>query len=814
MRSVLVAIGLIVLVSTARATLAVLPDSVSLTHAGQNHQLLAVELRDAQVASDHTAQVTWRSGNPAVVTVGPDGVVTAVGDGETTIAAESNGESVSTKIVVTGTGMPFAYSFRNHVEPLLFKMGCNTGPCHGAQSGKNGFKLSLRGFDPAWDHNVITRQANARRVSLAQPADSLLLLKATMGVAHGGGERFGAESEAYKIMLGWIQDGAPPAHDDDPQVVDIEVFPKAMTLAPGAEQRLVVRARYSNGETEDVSHWAKYATTQEAVAAVDELGRIKVLAPGSGAITVWYASKLASVDVTVPRGEVVEPKVFAESPRNNLIDELVLKKLQALQVPVAGQADDATFIRRAFLDAAGILPKPEEVAAFRADAARDKRATLVDALLARGEYVDYWTYKWSDLFLVSANTIRTGEEVNSFYRFIRESVEKNKPWDQFARDIITAKGNTLENGAGAYFLMHKEITDLTETTAQAFLGTSITCARCHNHPLEKWTQDDYYGMANLLSRVKLKNGREDNSTEVQAADFGEAVHPRLGVPMKPKPLDGEALALDAAGDRREYLAKWLTAPTNPYFARAIVNRVWKNFMGTGLVEAEDDLRLTNPATNEELLNALAKDLCDHGFDLKHLMRTIMNSAAYQRSSDPVDAKLPDTRYYSQYIVKRLPAEVILDAYAQISGVPTPFGGYPDGTRALQLRDTSQAAYFLTAFGRPARKQTCACERTADATIAQTLHLANGDTLNNKLKGDRSILKDWAETGISDYDAVNRLFMLALSRYPRAEEADAAVAALTPERVPSDPVVAKAEHREALEDLAWALLSSKEFLFNH
>lgn len=786
-----------------------LPEGTVVLHrAGQTHQMLVVEGATEVATADKTASAQWQSSDSAVVTVSPEGVLTAVANGEATVTAQAEGTTLRTTVQVRGADQPFTYSFRNHIQPLLFKTGCNTGPCHGAQSGKNGFRLSLRGFDDTWDYLALTRQANARRVSLAQPEDSLILLKPTMAVAHEGGERFAADSEAYQRVLAWIRSGAPGPREGEPTVQSIAVYPRAMTLTPGAVQRVVVRAHYSDGTYEDVSPWSKYDTTEESVAKVDEHGSVSILAPGSGAITVWYASKLASIEVTVPRTIPVDPAIYAASPRHNFIDELVLKKLQAMQIPVAPQADDETFLRRAYLDTLGVLPTPEERAGFLADTAPDKRARLIDALLARTEFVDYWAYRWSDLLLVGSNTLKVGEEINSFYRFIRESVSSNKGWDQFVREILTAKGNTLENGAGAYFLMHKEIADLTETTSQAFLGMSITCARCHNHPLEKWTQDDYYGMANLLSRVKLKNGRQPNSTEVQPADFGEAIHPRIGAPMLPKPLDAEAIALDTPGDRREYLADWLTAPENPYFARAIVNRVWKHYMGRGLVEAEDDLRLTNPASNAELLDALSKDLAAHGFDLKHLMRLILNSAAYQRVSEPADPAAPDDRFYSHYIVKRLPAEVILDAYAQVTGTPTSFAGYPDGTRALQLRDANATTYFLTAFGRPPRKQTCACERTADATIAQTLHLANGNTLNDKLKHDRSVIKAWVEQEVSDQDVVHRLFAAALARFPSASElaeAESAIAVLS-----DDP----AQRREAIEDLAWAVLSSKEFLFNH
>ncbi|MBI2431911.1 MAG: DUF1553 domain-containing protein [Candidatus Hydrogenedentes bacterium] len=792
-------------------SVALLPQEVALGRAAATHRLL-VERESGGLWRGEAVATQWVSSNEAVATVAADGTVAAIANGEATITATIDGQPATAKVIVSGTDQPFNWSFRNHVQPVLYKMGCNTGACHGAAAGKNGFKLSLRGFDHEADYKVLTREVNGRRVSLAEPEDSLILLKPTMAVSHEGGERFTKGSKPYQILRDWITAGAPPAHADDPVVERLEVFPPAVTLKKEGEQQLVVRAHYSNGTYEDVTPWVKYGTTDDAVAVVDDNGKVKVTGSGSTAITLWYASRVLSAEVSVPREKPVPPEIFAQAKRSNFVDDEVLKKLESLQIAPAGDATDAEFIRRAFLDCIGTLPTPEEVSAFIADQDAQKRAKLIDALLERPEFVDYWTYKWSDLMLLSSKQLARAEELNSFYGFIRESVQQNKPWDQFARDIVTAKGNTLENGAGVFYIMHKETTDLTETTSQAFLGMSVTCARCHNHPLEKWTQNDYYGMANLLSRVKLKVGLRENSTDVVPASFGDILHPRLARPLPPKPLDGEAISLENAGDRREVLAAWLTSPKNPYFTRAIVNRVWTNFMGRGIVHPEDDLRLTNPPSNEALLAALAKDTAEHGWDVKHLIRTIMNSASYQRSSQPSDPEAPDDKYYSQYIIHRLKAEVILDAYAQVTGVATPFPNYPEGYRALQLRDSQVASYFLTAFGRPERKQTCACERSEDTSIAQTLHIANGDTLNNKLKDDRSIVGQFVTQGLGDADIVNRLFILTYARYPSTEELDEAVAVLAD--VPHAGEHWPLARREAVEDLAWALLSSKEFLFNH
>jgi hypothetical protein len=789
--------------------LVLLPDAISLGHKGAVHSLIVEQKKGELLAGDVTSKAAFVSSNPAVAEVDAKGLVRALSNGETTISATIDGATVSAKVSVTGADKPFEVSFHNNIQPVLFKMGCNAGACHGAAAGKNGFKLSLRGFDDIADQAALTRQANGRRVSLADPEQSLMLRKPTMAVPHEGGKRFDTDSETYRLLLDWIRAGAPPTKANEPDVDHLEVIPASATLSLDSKQQVLVRAHYGDGHYEDVTRWVKFGTTDESVVLVDDLGMTTVQGPGAASVTMWYASKVASARMIVPRPTLVAEEVYRNAERKNFVDDHVLAQLQSLQIVPSAGVNDTDFVRRAYLDATGTLPDSAEAFAFVMDADANKRSKLIDRLLESPQYVDYWTYKWSDLLLLSSKNLPQKDELNAFYRFIRESVAKNKPWDAFARDIVTATGSTTENGATNYFVMHKETTDLTETTSQAFLGMSVTCARCHNHPLEKWTLNDYYGMANLFSRVKIKGGK-GAETMVLAQNFGNIVHPKLGTPMPPKPLDGKAISVEQESDRREFLAQWLTSPENPYFTRAIVNRVWKNYMGRGLVEPEDDLRLTNPASNEDLLNALAKDFADNKFDLKHLMRTIMSSAAYQRASAPSDPKSPDTKYYSQYIVRRLNAEVILDAYSHVTGVPTDFPGYPGGTGALQLPDSQVASYFLAAFGRPNRVQTCSCERTQDSNVAQTLHVANGETLNGKLRNEKSIVGTLAKQ--SDEGVLNEIYLRALSRYPNEKERGQALAILA--SVPKEGEAAATERRQAVEDLAWAVLSGKEFLFNH
>ncbi len=697
------------------------------------------------------------------------------------------------------------WSFRNHVIPVLTKTGCNSGACHGALAGKNGFKLTLRGYDPDTDYSVLIRQAAARRVSLIEPAHSLLLLKPTLAIAHGGGKRFEVGSLEYKVISEWIAAGAPPPSDSDPGIERLEVTPDNKTLAAGAEQQLKVQATFSDGRVEDVTRWAKYSSSDDAVASINDDGSVKMNGHGEAALSVWYLSRVASARLTVPFPNKIDASVFASAPRHNFIDDLVLRKLENLNITPSGAATDSQFIRRAYLDAIGTLPSAEEVKKFLADTAPDKRNKLIESLLARPEYTDYWSYKWSDLFLASSRKLQT-KTLLSFNEWIRESVRTNKSWDKFARELVASSGTSQTNGAVNYYLIHKSPIDLAENMTVAFMGIRMTCARCHNHPLEKWTQKDYYGFANLFTRVSTKAGAAPGDTVVFSSPLGDINHPRLGKPMPARPLDGEALAPDSTKDRREHFADWLTSPENPYFTRMIVNRVWKNFMGRGLVEPVDDMRATNPASNEDLMNALVQDFVKHKFDLKHLIRTVMQSATYQLSSDTNSTNAKDDKYYSHFIARRLPAEVILDGLSQVTGVPTGFDGYPAGTRSLQLPDSRVDSYFLTVFGRPERLITSDAERTQDPSLTQALHIINGKTINEKLRTPGGTLDRFDKQNSSDEEIVEQLYLSAYSRYPTDGESERLTRALAKE--------SGSDRKAVLEDLAWAILTGREFLFNH
>lgn len=798
-----------------RADLSVLPP-ISVLSSPEARQRLIVQSTVDGFNEDWSAKARWASSNPDVARVDEAGIVIPASDGEAIISATVEGRKATAKVVVKRARGRFQWSFRNDVIPVLTKAGCNQGACHGALAGKNGFKLTLRGYDPFLDHDTLTRHSAGRRISLAEPASSLLLLKPTFALPHGGGKRFAASSIEYRIIAEWIADGAPGPKPDDPVVSALEVFPAKAVLKPGARQQLVVRAKYSDGDVRDVTHWTKYSSNNEGVASVDDEGRVRVNGQGEAAITLWFSDQVLYARIISPYDHKPGPDAYLSFQPKNFIDELTLAKWRSLNLIPSAPSSDGQFLRRAYLDAIGVLPTPEEVEDFLADKSPDKRAKLIDSLLEREEYADYWAYKWSDLLLVSSRKLRPNA-MWAFYNWIRDSVKNNKPWDQFARDIFTGAGSTRENGALNYYVLHKDTVELAENVTQAFLSQRLTCARCHNHPMEKWTQTQYYQFANLFSRVGIKNGDLPGENIIYAKAEGDIKHPRLLRALAPTPLDGKSIPLNSARDRRLHFAEWLTSPENEYFARAIVNRVWGNFMGRGLVDPIDDVRATNPASNEELFQALTQDFVKNGYDIKRLIRLIMNSSTYQLSSEANATNQTDTVYYSKYIVKRLPAEVLLDAMSQVTGVPSAFPGYPSGTRALQLPDVRVQSEFLNAFGRPERIICDAAERSSDPSISQALHVINGDTLNKKLSDPNGYVALFQRLGLSDSRIIEHIFLSAFSRYPTEQEAATIKAELAKARSQiqaSTPEVAREARRHALEDMMWALLTSKEFLFNH
>jgi hypothetical protein len=792
----------------ATPKLELLPAAIELT-TSQSRQTLVAQWRLASAYQRQASDAVLSSSDEKVVRI-ENGVALPAGNGEAAITARAGDATATAQVKVSGYDEPFQWSFRNHVESVLSKQGCNGGACHGARAGQKGFRLALFGFDVDADYNYLTRQAGERRINRHDPGRSLLLTKPTGLVPHKGGVRLDPASLEYRVLGEWIGSGTPGPSPNDPQITRVEVFPKLSVQQLESTQQLVVLAHFSDGHVEDATRWAKFTATNSSVAHVDGTGQVKIVGAGESAINVWYLNITATAFVSVPYANDVPADTFTKAEQRNFIDQHVNTKLASLNLPPSPLCDDSTFIRRAYLDATGTLPTADEVRTFLADPSPTKRDRLIDELLARPEYVDYWAYKWSDVLLVSGARLRP-EPVKAFYGWIRASVAANKPWDAMAREVVTASGSTFENGAANFYALHQDPEDMSETVAQAFLGLSINCAKCHNHPLEKWTNDQYYGMANMFSRVRAKGWGGDfrggDGLRVVYSDVqGELMQPSQGKPQLPRPLDGPAMSFDDPTDRRQPLAQWLASPENPYFARAIANRVWANFFGIGLVEKVDDLRISNPASNEELLAACADYVVEKKFDLKELMRAIMQSATYQRASDPLPENKIDTLYYSHYYPRRLKAEVLLDGLSHAADIPTEFKDIPKGTRALQLADSSVASYFLDTFGRPERKITCDCERSDEPSMPQVLHLYNGVTLNNKLQSPESRLSKAIAAGATPEAIVEELYLTALSRLPREQEKAQLLSVLA-----GTPA---AESRSTYEDLYWSVLTSREFLFQH
>ena len=549
---------------------------------------------------------------------------------------------------------------------------------------------------------------------------------------------------------------------------------------------------------------------------------MNVAGSGEGAVLVWFGSKVALARMTVPYPYEVSDSVYAESPRRNFIDDINLDQLKTLRLRPSPRSDDETFVRRATLDTIGRLPTPAERELFMSEAVETRRDQLIERLLASEEFVDYWAYHWSDVLLINGTRLRP-VAVKAYYQWVHDSVRQNKPWDEFVRDIITATGGSDENGATNFYALHQSPEEMTENACQAFLGLSIGCAKCHNHPLEKWTNDQYYSMANLFARVRAKgwggDGRNgDGIRTLFVATSGELIQPSRGKPQPPAPLDSQPLEFDDPGDRRVALADWMTSPDNPYFARSITNRLWANFFGRGLVEQVDDLRLSNPASSEPLLDAAAQHLVDADFDLKQLMRTILASETYQRSSLPLAENRDEHKYLSRYYPRRLMAEVLLDSIDQVLGTSTTFDEvafpgadfqktdfYAPGTKAIQLYDAAVNSYFLKTFGRNPREITCECERSDEPSMVQVLHLSNGETLNPKLADEASLVARMIAAGEDDATIVQTLFLAALSRQPTDAELKNLLAVLSEY---GD------DRTTGLQDIAWSVLTSTEFTFNH
>lgn len=700
-------------------------------------------------------------------------------------------------------------TFERDVEPILARAGCNAGACHGKARGQNGFALSLLGFDPAFDYAAITAEARGRRVFPANPEFSLLLRKSSGEVPHGGGKRLPKGSPWYDLVRRWVAAGCPRTSAEAPKLVGITISPAERVMTFGAEDQLKVTARYSDGSTEDVTALAQFRSNESVFAAVDERGRVKAgPLPGEAAVMARYQNKIAVCNVLIPQPGDVDPQLYEGLPRKNFIDGHVWAKLRQLGITPSDPASDSTFHRRASLDVIGRLPTPAETRAFLADGDPKKREGLIDRLLARPEYADFWANKWADL--LRPNPYRVGvKAVFNLDAWLRESFRQNKPYDQFVRELLTARGSTFRNGAVVVFRDRREPDEIATMVSQLFLGVRLECAKCHTHPSEVWTQKDFYSFAAFFARIGHKGtGLSPPISGGEEAFFvkeaGSVKHPLTGEELRPTPLLGQPLDVPADRDPREVLADWTTSPDNPFFAKVIVNRVWADLMGRGLVDPVDDIRATNPPTNGPLLDALAADFRKNGYDLKKLIRAIATSHAYGLSSLPGDRNVGDTRNYSRHYRQRLRAEVLLDAVSDVTGVPERFEAMPPGSRAVEAWTVRFPSAFLDSFGRPDPNQDPPCERTPDTTVVQALHLMNAPNLYRKVSADDGRAAKLAASKKSAAEVVDELYLLTYCRPPTAEERAACVARF---EKPG------ADRRAAAEDLLWALLNTPEFVFN-
>ncbi len=792
----------------ARGGVTVFPTAVTLRGKTARQQVLVMEVVSGR-AVDRTHVASFTSDAPAVVAVSPEGVVTPVGDGRGTVTAEVNGKRARVAVHVVGGAELPPVTFERDVEPVLARYGCNAGACHGKARGQNGFALSLLGFDPDFDYGAITREARGRRVFPSAPEASLLLRKASAQAPHGGGRRLSADGPGYDLLRRWVAAGCPRTPADAPKLARITVEPAERLLAAGAEQQLAVTAHYTDGSAEDVTHLATFQSNESVFAAVDAAGRVKAgPLPGEAAVMARYMEKFAVCNILIPNPRPAPAEVYAKLPRHNFIDGLVWDKLRRLGVTPSAPAPDATFHRRAYLDVIGRLPTPDETRAFLADPSPDKRARLIGRLLDRPEYADFWANKWADL--LRPNPYRVGSKaVFNLDAWLRDAFRRNKPYDQFVRELLTAQGSTFRNGAAVLFRDRREPAEIATMVSQLFLGVRLDCARCHHHPFEVWSQDDFYSFAAFFARVGRKgtglsppiSGGEE---VVFAAPRGEVKHPVTGKVMLPRQLLGQAAETAEDRDPRQVLADWVTAPENPTFAKVIANRVWADLMGRGLVEPVDDLRATNPPTNGPLLDALADDFRKNGHDLKQLIRTITTSYVYGLSSLPSADNAGDTRNYSRHARHRLRAEVLLDAVTDITGVPETFAAMPPGSRAMEVWTARSPSVFLDSFGRPDLNQDPPCERTTDTSVVQALHLMNAPNLQRKVASDDGRAVRLAASTMSAQEIVDELYLLVYSRYPTDEEKKACV------RRFEKP---GANRRQVTEDLMWALLNTPEFVFN-
>ncbi len=775
------------------------PSSIELSGA-RDRQGLVIQAEYADGSTrDVTSTATIRVDRPIVSIT--NGFLAPTADGDATLSVAFSGLAATVPVKVKGGKEASPVRFRADVMPVLSSVGCNTGKCHGSASGKDGFRLSLFGYDPAGDHFRITRELGGRRVNLATPEDCLLINKATGQVPHTGGKRIEPGSENYLLLLRWLQAGAPRDPANAPAAVGIEVYPKRVVFASkGETQRIVVRAKFSDGTDRDVTRFTVFVGNNDSTAVASSEGLITGNGPGEAFILARYDEFTEGTAVVVRPGT---PFTDPKTPEFNYIDTHVNAKLNRLHVVPAGVCSDEVFLRRVTIDLTGQLPTPADSEKFLKDSDPNKREKLVNALLERDEFRDLWVMKWAELLQIRTNNGITEKALQLYDNWLRERVRSGVTIDKIVRELLPASGGTFENPPTNYYQTETTPQLLAENVAQVFLGTRIQCAQCHNHPFDRWTLDDYYGFAAFFSRVGYKNAQDPRELTVFDAGTGDILHPVGNRPVAPKFLGDSAPAIKPGQDYRAVLAEWIAGPKNPAFGRNVGNIVWAHFFGHGIVEPVDDVRVSNPASNPELLAALGEKIAGYEFDVKKLARDICLSRTYQTSTKVNPTNEWDDRNFARQLPRRMRAEVLLDCINQVTETSNSLPGLPLGGRAVQVPDGAARNYFLNTFGRADRGTACSCEVKVTPTLSQALHLLNGDTTNDKIVQGKVVEKLLATKGDADAVAAE-LYVRCLSRKPTATEATRIAARLAE----------SADKKQALQDLFWALLNTNEFLFNH
>ena len=768
---------------------------------------------------DMTREVVYTSAPDNLISISDSGKVIPLGNGDVTITATNDkGLTGKLDLVVERFETPQPINFPNEIVPLFTKHGCNGGGCHGKSEGQNGFKLSLLGFEPTEDFEYLVKESRGRRLFPAAPEHSLLLRKGAGDLPHGGGARFEHESWDYKAIVRWMEQGMPYGSPDDPILEKISVFPDSRIVDPGGKQQLAVTAYYSDGSVRDITGIATYESNQKEMGEVDQNGLVTMSTGETGdmAVMIRYQEQVSVFQATIPLGIPIESFPIAK----NVIDEKVFAKLKTLGLPTSEICDDSTFLRRTSLDIAGRLPTLEETDKYLNSDNPNKRSEWIDSLLSTTDYAEFFANKWSSILRNKRKADTYTRGTQAFHEWIRQSFHINKPYNQFVSELVTARGEISHNPATAWFRNVTDQKERLQDTAQVLLGVRLQCAECHHHPYEKWSQQDYYGFSAFFSRIgKKKTDMPGEEAVFHNVGLATAKHPKTGQNIKPTPLGGDELDILAEDDPRDDLASWITDEKNPFFAPMLVNRYWKHFFNRAIVEPEDDMRVTNPPTNPELLQALSNQFISTGYDIKDLIRTICNSTTYQLSAIPNEHNAGDRQNYSRYYPKRLPAEVLLDSIDRMTGSPTSFAGQLPGTRAVALPDDSynSSSYFLTVFGRPEMDSACECERAQGASLAQTLHLLNSKNIQDKLSGaGGNAQKLTSQKERVNEDKITELYKLAFSRNPKDDEMKTAIGYIKKktEQIENDANKKEDSIKMAYEDLVWALLNTKEFLFNH